>query len=428
MIKAAFLTLSTVVFASTVMAQKIEPIIHEDPITRESAQKEYKKQLELAHKEGIPITFNEVVAQIPSVPDDKNAAIFYKQLNDKKFPLLTEPQNLLASARNPKDLDQAAAKALFVKHEEYFSLIIAGTNLPGCNYQRDWTKGYVVLFPEFARMKNGAYMLALRAHLAASQNDPESAVSDLQRIKTLARHTAIEPTTIARLVAGALQQIAAREAADLAIYYPEVAAYKSALDDIVKSWPQRNPQKEMANDFPGFLDMINNAENREYFKSLGLPDDEIPEILALGTPAEQLMAKADMIAYYRRWHDSYTLPQPESIHQAMSTGVWMNFKMAQFPAMRQLLMSLMPEVLSTRDRFQGPVQRLAFQAARRAISARNPNGAFPKTIQTDDLVVPYVNLPMQYESNGTSFTVSVLIPGHELFGGEETFSYTFPRT
>lgn len=428
MIKAAFLTLSTVVFASSVMAQKIEPIIHEDPITLESAQKEYKTQLELAHKEGIPITFNEIVAQIPSVPDDKNAALFYKKLNDKRFPYSIDIAKILGSARNPKDIDQAAAKALLQEHSEQLHLIASGSDLPGCDFHRDWTKGYALLFPEFSRLRTGANLLNVRAHLAASQNDADSAVRDIRRMTVLARHAAADPITIARLVANAIQTTAAREAVDLAIYYPEESAYKTLLADVVASWPERQPQKEMANDFPGFMDMINNSENRDFFKSLGLPDDETPEILALGTPAEQLMAKADMIAYFRRWHEAHILPQSEAIHQSLSAQVWMNLTMQRFPAMQGVLSSLMPSIDSVNDRIGGSYQQLSYRAAHRAISARNPDGTFPKSIQTDDLLLPYVNLQMKYESDGKSFTVSIFIPGHELFGMEEEYSLTFPRS
>lgn len=427
MTKVALFALSTLTLAASAIAQQFEPIIHEDPITLEAAQKEYKRQIDLARKEGIPITFAEVAAQITPVTDDKNAAPFYQKLNDKRFSYSVDTGKVLGPARNPKDLDQAAAKALLQENSEHLQLIESGADLPGCDFHRDWTKGYALLFPELSNLKAGANLLSVRAHLGASQSDHKSAVRDVRRMTALARHSATDPLIIPRLVANSIQTIAAREAVDLAIYYPEEAAYKTLLADIVASWPQRQPQKEMANDFPGFKDMIDNADNRDYFKSLGLPDEETPKELVVGTPAEQLMAKADMIAYFRRWHDSYTLPQPESLHQAMSTGVWMNFKMAQFPAMRSLLTALMPEIVTTRDRFQGPVQQLAFRTAHRAISARNADGTFPKSIQTDDLVVPYVNLPMQYESDGKSFTVSVFIPGHELFGGEETFSYTFPR-
>jgi hypothetical protein len=408
---------------------QVEFISHSEPITLKAAQKEYDTQLELARKAGIPITFEEVARQVKPVPANQNAAPFYKQLSKFKSPSQDDFVPLLKDARDPRKLNQKAAKAFLTKYSEYLTILELGADLPGCDFQRDWTKGYVLIFPEMSTVKYGANLFVLRIHLAAAQKQPKTAAKDLNRIFSMARHIAAEPTTIAKLVAASIQTLATREAVDLAIYYPDQPLYQNLLKTAISSWPERNPAKEFANDFPSLIQLLQNAERKEFIThDLGLPEEEITEPLTVGTPAQQLMAKADIIHYYRRWKLTYSEPPAKYLFNSSSCHTWIYLQMMSFPAVRSVYLGLSPEPVTTRDRYKGINNKLMFTAAQRAIQARDAKGNFPKTIKTDDLIMPFTKSAVQYTSDGKSFTTSIHIPGHELIGGEEDCTYAFPRT
>lgn len=404
-------------------------ISHAEPITLEAAQREYDTQLNLAKKEGIPTSFAEVAAQVTSIPPNQNAALHYKKLIEFKYPSTNDFAPLLQNARDPRKLDKTAAKAVLKKYSDYISIVEAGSKLPGCDFQRNWSKGYAVLFPELGKVKYGANLLLVKVHLAATENRPNHAANELKNIFKLAKHIANEPNTISKLVACNIQVLATRSAIDLSIYYPNEPLYQEVLQTAISTWPIRNPAKEFASDFPSLLQLLQNAGNKDFvINDLGLSEEEIVEPMTVGTPAEQLMAKADIIHYFRLWKQAYFLPPGESLINSMNCSVWMNFKMVSFPVIRSIYNGLTSGVGTTRERFEGLNNKLLFTAAQRAIQARDAKGNFPKSIKTNDLIMPYTQSTVEYNSDGKKGTVSISIPGHELIGGEEIFFYTFPRT
>ena len=398
--------------------------------SEQDAQKAYDNQLAAAKAEGIPLSAKDLTDQIPTVADAQNAALQYQTITQKKLlrPIPEDISDILKAAAHPQTMNQAKAEEVLKPFSEGLGLLTLGSVKPGCNFNRDWELGSAVLMPEYAELKGGVRLLSLRAALSAAKGDHEAAVRDLRAINSIANQIASEPLFIPRLVANALQTIGAQRTVDLAIAYPDQELYALQLNEYVIKWPIRDAQKEYTNEFEFLIVFLDHAEDKSYYvDAMGMPESELGK-LTTGSKAAQLQAKAEIIKHYRAAVAALALPQNECDKQFLAATEAVDRTLSTFPTLKNIYTSLSMGDYNTSSRNIGPTQKLLYTAAQRALKSRNTDGSFPITITVSDLKTPIDALPIEYKSDGKSFTVTANIPAAKGIGGEEPPSLTFPRT
>jgi len=213
-----------------------------------------RRELNRLRKAGEPMTAADLLTPLqlePATsggPDSPNAAWVYRHA----FQALSltkheeDEYNNLPSATstttaNGKPITPAQAEAarlalarkVIPKNAYYFSLLEEASRIHDCAFTVRWDAGPGALFPHFARMREAARWLALRAELMTSEGRLEDALADAATILRIAEHAKNDPVLIGQLVAYALQGIAVKSLENtLSAGQPSPAACRALYDQL----------------------------------------------------------------------------------------------------------------------------------------------------------------------------------------------------
>ncbi|MGV3615330.1 MAG: hypothetical protein ACO1SV_08355 [Fimbriimonas sp.] len=165
------------------------------------------EELAGARREGIPIEPSDLARPIPA---ERNAAVFYaKACKILEGDDMKAPGVAISNANGSKAsiVELRAAEKALQSLRPALDLVERGAALPDCDFNRDWSLGPNVMFPEFARLKSAAKALAVRAEIASARGDWQAALRDVRTGYRLARHTGEEPILIGMLVEVSLENI-----------------------------------------------------------------------------------------------------------------------------------------------------------------------------------------------------------------------------
>ncbi len=180
-----------------------------------------ERKLQAVRDAGDPVTLAEAVPA--AVPDEQNAAILYQQVFRVDFENFSHSKDSLLKATGHselierefcKDGSNADQARLVLNDPAVISILETleeASKRPDCVFAVRWEKGAGALFPHLARLRQAARWLSAKARLCAMDGDPDEALRWLQVVFRTADHAASEPTTIAQLVAFALQRMGLRE-------------------------------------------------------------------------------------------------------------------------------------------------------------------------------------------------------------------------
>ncbi|WP_309719298.1 hypothetical protein [Armatimonas sp.] len=171
-----------------------------------------EKQREAARREGIPLTSDDLRPN-PPIPDSENAGPLLKELTERYNMLPKRERSLWEKATGDLLTKPSDANAMVAFDEgltRYADLIVLleqAAELPHCDLAYDWNQGPLLLFPEFAIVRNFARVLMLRARTA---RDAKAAWADIARTAKLGNLIGETPCSIAALVYVATHSIADR--------------------------------------------------------------------------------------------------------------------------------------------------------------------------------------------------------------------------
>lgn len=160
-----------------------------------------EKERAETRRQGIPLE-PEDLKRTPPVPPDQNAAPLYREAF-RKLPEIPSDTDeavfriLMGEAPEP-DFTQVAAK--FDALEPWLQTVVRATRLPNCDFERDWSKGMYVEFPELAEMRKCAKFLAIRGVIAARQGNAAKFEESIRAASQLGVHLSQEPILISSLV------------------------------------------------------------------------------------------------------------------------------------------------------------------------------------------------------------------------------------
>lgn len=150
-----------------------------------------------AGHDGMPLSASELTT--PSVPDAENAGTVYKQIVES---LTTNPvadTSILLHLngwRMPSAGQIAAARDELALHSDVLALIHKAAKLPKCHFDRDYSLGADLLYPEWGKMNNGVRMLSAESTLMLTDGETLDAIANYALLFAIARHAASEPDVV----------------------------------------------------------------------------------------------------------------------------------------------------------------------------------------------------------------------------------------
>ncbi|MCL5284108.1 MAG: hypothetical protein M1330_05320 [Armatimonadetes bacterium] len=196
----------------------------------------------LAQQAGMPL--DPAQLQTPLPPPALNAAPDYERLMAilKSKPISPGVDEAIANVgtRNATAADYAAAGKLLAGRQDVMALIDRATSKPDCDFNRNWSLGPSLMFPEYRWMREAARLLRAKSILLAKQGHFRRAILTQARGFRLAQHATSDPVIIGYLVGLGLDAISLQGMEKIL----RIAGLNAAVDDLI--------QKTLAADQPRF--------------------------------------------------------------------------------------------------------------------------------------------------------------------------------
>ncbi|MCE9560239.1 MAG: hypothetical protein K8R88_14970 [Armatimonadetes bacterium] len=397
------------------------------PVSAKGADKHamaLEQELQLAASEGLPTTAAEFEKYLPAKILGENAATYYLQLT-KIRPRSWMPLTLLSdSIYDPLSIGRAKE---FLRSKERELALIDTASRFSCRFERDWSLGAAVLFPEMTELKNGAQLVLLRGNVAAAEGRFGDAILAAEQAERIERHIRTEPTLISQLVANSITSIIWRNLAALAFRYHGHAEFTKALQRSMSAIAPPDLKSMYRFSLVELLSTIELCRTKEGRAKVGLTleDDKDQTFgVALMTYVTRNMteaqAKLTIVRESRSlWHE-IVHPGPQSLRKNGESKLRLFKGLAKFPSamvLTEALGSLQedPYGFVLRDR----AKRLAYRGVLRAL--REP--VIPSSLDLRDLRSPIDGSPMQYAFDGERLEVAIRDSGGE---DGRIFRLTFP--
>jgi hypothetical protein len=146
----------------------------------------------------------------PSVPDEDNAALIYRQISAEMKRLGTKDRQdkkyLENYAGSPTDTPYYVAA--LKRYDSVYKLIDQLKERKRVDFKRDYKQGFNLLFPEYAEIKGVAKMLMARTRYHVGRGELDAALNDIDTQLAIVGHLSEEPMLIGSLVAIAISSIA----------------------------------------------------------------------------------------------------------------------------------------------------------------------------------------------------------------------------
>lgn len=217
--------------SATLAQQAGDPLIQDPPL---------QEALAAAKSAGFLITPQEL--QIPLPPEDQNAAPLYLQLNDLYFKskqITSEDDLLMEALANPRASQEqfAAARRLLDEKKEVFTRLHQAVSRPQCVFQKDYTLGPALLFPELKTMRMSARFLLGESALQLHEGKPEDAVRTASLVFHIVNHLLQGRATLHCEVALAVDAMALRTLGAILNAAGDRSTVRTALLQALKERP-----------------------------------------------------------------------------------------------------------------------------------------------------------------------------------------------
>jgi len=370
---------------------------------------EYRRQIELAHDDGIPTTWQEFEAFIPPATPEENAAPFYPEFHKLGPAGVTLPMDLTV----PGNLQ--TAKQIVAKHADMYRLIDLAAAKPRCWFNRKWSDGAAVLFPEFAYMKTAARLLALRGSVEAETGDRAGALRNADEIFAIGRQAGEEPTVLANLVRAGIDRTGFDTLAKWRLQHPSEPAYSAAMEKAFGAVPAVNLKREHSGELLTLLWLLDNEKSAEGRKKLGLDKDSIPVAADVMMPAlfDAPRARIQLVKDMREYWESYDMAPTQRAPVQLRITADMEQNLRAFPVTEMVLTFLGSPWLgsSMQETRYRESHRLVDYMLLQALRSGKP----PAALSGPGYKSPYNGAPLTYRFDG--HRIEITVPGSEVDAG-----------
>ncbi|MCW5941299.1 MAG: hypothetical protein KIS66_03650 [Fimbriimonadaceae bacterium] len=238
-----------------------------------AAAGEYDQAVAAATKAGLALKIEDALPK--PVPEAENASREYRALvayDNENRKALADALKVLADLAGPgKNVPTTELRTALRKAGPFLAIARRAANKPYCVFERDWSKPYAVMFPEYAVMKQAGRVLIASGWLAVREGRVSDGLTDLGLAMKVSRHAATEPTIISLLVGSALEAMVLSAATQMAAERPALASNQEFRTFV----GQPRPLPDLKNAFAGEL---------AFALSIDMGDAEISKMLTGGGP------------------------------------------------------------------------------------------------------------------------------------------------
>lgn len=163
-------------------------------------------ELDAIRKAGFPVTLQELSAYYP-VPQGENAAAVYTQAfakfadtpKDENLPVVGEGRLPPRGDPLPEEM-KTRISAYLAANAEALELLHKAAAIDGCRFDLDFSLGFEMRLPHFAKLRQAARLLELQALMKAEGGKPDEAAMAIADSLSAARALQNEPLLISHLV------------------------------------------------------------------------------------------------------------------------------------------------------------------------------------------------------------------------------------
>lgn len=367
---------------------------------------ELDKQIAQARSLGMPV-FPEDLCE-PAVPEPKNAAPYYHKIaerfGDDLKPVASRFDHNYDSIWDPRDFGSAVDALADL--ESVFPLIEQLEFHPSCQFQRDWSRGDGLSFPEIRAMRRCVRMLCLKAEIRSRRGDWRGAIQQLDTAERIATDSGSDPVLMAAMAQIGGQQCVRQE---FGLILDRFASNKEALDAVQRWILDHTSLPNFKRAFGGDVVMID--------VDLQLP----PEPPVLGSRDDNILAPVQAIpggiAFLRARHLRYWCEAWEQIpadaHHARDFKHIFDRGQADIEHDNPLLSFydgiLCPSFVSTSNVLLGTQARdNLLLSSIQLLRLRNKTHQLPSTLPGDlgkVSIDPFINKPLHYRKEGHGFAL-----------------------
>ncbi len=364
-----------------------------------------------AKKVGFPFEGKDLVPKF-NFPESQNAAPHYLDAKSIEraigFTKNTAGHN--AVGKFPNEM-ASADRAIIVQYVREYGPVIdeyqKGAAKPYCYFEKDWSKGANVLFPEFADIKTMSRTVLARAYLRANSGDIKGAAADLDSVTRTARHLASQPTLIALLVSVSLEAMEAKTIENLLV----AASKDKRLTDALRTQAKGQTDKwDLTNGLraEAFLLWWCTDHLHDLSAMAGSSPNDEPLLMRL-TKNSQTVARAVKSSVLDVYTPALRDYKPFGDERAVLQGVDMRAQRAKAESILaqpylEVLMAVWSQLPVTFDRARA--KKVSLLAALDVIEHRRTHGAWPKSLaEVGAYTDPFDKQPLRYRIDGTGFRV-----------------------
>jgi len=369
-----------------------------------------RKQAAGLQASGYLVPIERLVPQVP--PGEPNAADVYEQAFRARVVSQDDEDKLSEGPVSDDPRRMAVARRVIAANSEYYRLLEDASRLPYCSFAVDWGGDPAsMIFPHWAKVREAARMLQMRALVRSAEGRVDEAVRDCGTMLRMAEHAKLEPTLIAQLVAYAIQGMATQTLEDvLSKGAPTLEACRqlsSQMALIEQTEPSVRAMKGEA-----ALSLRTFKEGRG-----------APFLRAYRTVVRPLadLDEQSYLAAMKRNIDAFGLPWPESREAVQSSAEEVDGLPRYRSVLTKMVLPVFGRALESRE--SKTAQIGAARIALALIIYKLQRGAYPDSLPVlekaglrlpDD---PFTHQPYQYRRDGAGFLVYSLGPDMQDDGG-----------
>ncbi len=313
-----------------------------------------------------------------------------------------------ANSARAKESDKNEAAAAFAEVQGILKLVESATDKPHSDFRKDWSRGYDVLFPEYAELKKFAHLLGYKARQQSKAGDWQGALTTIKRMQRLSLHAGEEAILIAGLVQIACESITHRTFRDVISDHRKNRAFLTTAGTIASQFgPLPEFKKMLKGELVGTRSAIYQVKNFTGFSGGGDTDtDALGKILG--------SSRSLRVAFDRKYVESFNnlieaMPKdPEDWETAAKVSIKHQEAVDSDGSVLNILNRILFPVFEQAALAIGrdQAQRKLTLATIELFERRLATGAFPTKLPDKPVFIdPFTKKPFGYKPGGKGFLI-----------------------
>lgn len=377
-----------------------------------------------AKKEGLPITPANLAQ--PAVPNSENAAPVYRQLTKLLTAKPISSDNIVARVtgkRMPDAAQIAQIRTELKARTDVLALVHKAAARPKCNFDRDYSLGPKLMFPEYAKMRAAIRTLTAESAVLLADGKPFDAIKNQTLGFNIARHAASDHTIISYLVAIAIDSITLHGLERILYAAGDKPGVAAAVEEaIAANWHPHSFKQALGGEAVLLIRLQDNLnkEGPEYDSDIATAYKQVKQKHA-GAQDWQPFLDANgayMLDVVRATRKAAADPYPTALPTLRGIETAVQNDKSNPHLFGNILTPVYTQALNKNASDEARVS--VVRCAASVLAWRQTHGALPKSLSEAMLKVPrdpYDGKPLRYRLVGSGFVVYSVGPTGKFDGG-----------